>query len=285
MAAGGIEEAFEPGARGIFVTSGDRFGVFPAGSGGGTASSRGEKNGEGRERGKDSASLLEFILLGSAWITLSARHVLLVQSKGYNAYNTESLNFTNDPLTSVLNRTRSLPLDSSHLPLSLRPISSFPSSEVKARAPGKIILSGENAVVHGSTVVAASIDLCTYATLRFPAHSDNDGLLGLELKDIGLEFSWPVVRIKEALSGIDVPNPSTPTSCPAEAIKSLAILVEELNIPEAKIGIAAGVLAFLWLYSSIQGFKPATVIISSELPLGSGLGSSTHQHLWSQTDE
>ncbi|XP_062002695.1 mevalonate kinase-like [Rosa rugosa] len=146
--------------------------------------------------------------------------------------------------------------------------------EVKARAPGKVILSGEHAVVHGSTAVAASIDLCTYATLRFPAHSDNDGLLRLELKDIGLEFSWPVVRIKEALSGIDVPNPSTPTSCPAEAIKSLAILVEELNIPEAKIGIAAGVLAFLWLYSSIQGFKPATVIISSELPLGSGLGSS-----------
>ncbi|XP_050381798.1 mevalonate kinase [Argentina anserina] len=146
--------------------------------------------------------------------------------------------------------------------------------EVKARAPGKVILSGEHAVVHGSTAVAASIDLCTYATLRFPSHSDNDGLLRLELKDIGLEFSWPVGRIKEALSGIDVPNPSTPTTCPAEAIKSLAILVEELNIPEAKIGIAAGVLAFLWLYSSIQGFKPATVIITSELPLGSGLGSS-----------
>lgn len=43
--------------------------------------------------------------------------------------------------------------------------------EVKARAPGKIILFGEHAVVHGSTAVAASIDLCTYATLRFPAHS------------------------------------------------------------------------------------------------------------------
>lgn len=83
---------------------------------------------------------------------------------------------------------------------------------------------------------------------------DNDDLLRLELKDIGLEFSWPVGRIKEALSGIDVPNSSTPTSCSAESIKSLAILVEELNLPEANIGIAAGVLAFLWLYSSIQGY-------------------------------
>lgn len=43
--------------------------------------------------------------------------------------------------------------------------------EVKARAPGKVILSGEHAVVHRSTAVAASIDLCTYVTLRFPAHS------------------------------------------------------------------------------------------------------------------
>lgn len=43
--------------------------------------------------------------------------------------------------------------------------------EVKARAPGKIILAGEHAVVHGSTAVAACIDLYTYVSLRFPADS------------------------------------------------------------------------------------------------------------------
>lgn len=43
--------------------------------------------------------------------------------------------------------------------------------EVKARAPGKIILAGEHAVVHGSTAVAAAIDLYTYVTLRFPLQS------------------------------------------------------------------------------------------------------------------
>lgn len=43
--------------------------------------------------------------------------------------------------------------------------------EVKARAPGKIILAGEHAVVHGSTAVAAAIDLYTYVTLRLPLPS------------------------------------------------------------------------------------------------------------------
>ena len=43
--------------------------------------------------------------------------------------------------------------------------------EVTARAPGKIILAGEHAVVHGSTAVAASIDLYTYVSLSCPADS------------------------------------------------------------------------------------------------------------------
>jgi len=40
------------------------------------------------------------------------------------------------------------------------------SMEVRARAPGKIILAGEHAVVHGSAAVAAAIDLYTTSSLR-----------------------------------------------------------------------------------------------------------------------
>ncbi|XP_021624286.1 mevalonate kinase isoform X2 [Manihot esculenta] len=90
---------------------------------------------------------------------------------------------------------------------------------------------------------------------------------------MALEFSWPIRRIREALSSLAAPS-STPTSCSIESVKSISALVEEQNIPEAKIALASGVSAFLWLYTSIQGFKPATVIVTSDLPLGSGLGSS-----------
>ncbi|XP_027349756.1 mevalonate kinase [Abrus precatorius] len=146
--------------------------------------------------------------------------------------------------------------------------------EVKARAPGKIILTGEHAVVHGSTAVASSIDLYTYVSLRFSTPSDSEESLKLVLKDAALEFSWPISRIKAAFPESAAPLSFTPSSCSVENAKSIAALVEELDIPEAKFGLASGVSAFLWLYSSIQGIKPATVTVTSELPLGSGLGSS-----------
>ncbi|GMG99709.1 hypothetical protein Nepgr_001549 [Nepenthes gracilis] len=146
--------------------------------------------------------------------------------------------------------------------------------EVRARAPGKIILAGEHAVVHGSTAVAAAIDLYTYVTVRFPSDSGNDDMLKLLLKDMALEFSWPIHRIKEVLPNFSNPNPLEPISCSPESVTLVASLVEEQNIPEAKIALASGLSAFLWLYTAIQGYKPATVIVTSELPLGSGLGSS-----------
>ncbi|KAF8038763.1 hypothetical protein BT93_B1346 [Corymbia citriodora subsp. variegata] len=146
--------------------------------------------------------------------------------------------------------------------------------EVTARAPGKIILSGEHAVVHGSTAVATSINLYTYVTLRFPSPSENNDTLKLEFKDVGLEFFWPIGRIKEALSELNGVDCSTPTTCSRKFAESISALVEEQNIPEAKIALASGVSAFLWLYTCIQGFKPASVTVTSDLPLGSGLGSS-----------
>ncbi|KAB2059747.1 hypothetical protein ES319_A11G328200v1 [Gossypium barbadense] len=143
--------------------------------------------------------------------------------------------------------------------------------EVTARAPGKIILAGEHAVVHGYTAVASSIDLYTVVSLRLRSDEDT---VKLKLNDIGLDFSWSVGRIKEVLSHLGSPFSSTPTSCSLETIKSLATLVDEQSFPETKIGLASGVYAFLWLYTSILGFKPATVTVSSELPVGAGLGSS-----------
>lgn len=146
--------------------------------------------------------------------------------------------------------------------------------EVRSRAPGKIILAGEHAVVHGTAAVAASIGLYTSVSLRLHSPSDNDETLRLHLMDVGLDFSWPIGRIKEVLSNSLNNIESSPSTCSPETIKLIVTLFEDHKIPEAKVGLASGVVAFIWLYTSILGNKPATVIVSSELPLGSGLGSS-----------
>nr|AZB52798.1 mevalonate kinase [Centranthera grandiflora] len=146
--------------------------------------------------------------------------------------------------------------------------------EVRARAPGKIILAGEHAVVHGSTAVAAAIDLYTYVSVRFPTPSDNDDAIKIHLKDLALELSWPVGKIAEVLPELGSNAASSPRSSSLESSKAIASLIEDQNIPEANIGITSGISAFLWLYTSIHGNKPAKIVVTSELPLGSGLGSS-----------
>lgn len=79
-------------------------------------------------------------------------------------------------------------------------------------------------------------------------------MLKLELKDMELEFSWPIGKIKEVIPDFDTPSPSTPLPCSSETLKSIASLYEEQNIPEAKITLASGVSAFLWLYTATQGY-------------------------------
>nr|WNX96114.1 Mevalonate kinase [Ayapana triplinervis] len=146
--------------------------------------------------------------------------------------------------------------------------------EVRARAPGKIILAGEHAVVHGSAAVAASIGLYTSVLLHLPSPEDNDDALTLHLMDVDLKFSWPIGRIKEILPHSVNNSASSPTTCCEETIKLILAVLEDSKKLESKIGIASGVVAFLWLYTSILGNKAAKVTVSSDLPLGSGLGSS-----------
>lgn len=72
---------------------------------------------------------------------------------------------------------------------------------------------------------------------------------------MSLEFSWSIGRLKEVLQEVGCPFSLTPTTCTPEFLKLISPLVEEQDIPEAKIGLASGVLAFIWLYACIQGYS------------------------------
>ncbi|KMZ56985.1 Galactokinase, Mevalonate kinase [Zostera marina] len=149
---------------------------------------------------------------------------------------------------------------------------------VRAKAPGKIILSGEHAVVHGATAVAAVVDIYTHAAF-YPvdpsdfSEIDKESSISIHLKDLKLWFFWKLKRLEEAF-----PNfrkfPSSPQTCSPDSIEVISKLVEEQNFHEDKTFLVSGLSAFLYLYMSIQGIRPGKVIVSSDLPMGAGLGSS-----------
>ena len=163
--------------------------------------------------------------------------------------------------------------------------------EVRARAPGKIILSGEHAVVHGSAAVAAAIDLYTQSSLHLlpagplllillhqtiPIHhsfrsflylhfllvelfaGEGDGagadVVEVDLRDSSLAFSWPCSRLREALGeGCCKAELQAPRPCSSDELAAIAKLLELHEIPEAKIWLSVSLSAFLFLYTSIVG--------------------------------
>eukprot|EP00899_Mesostigma_viride_P018437 jgi/Mesvir1/26595/Mv09566-RA.1 len=179
---------------------------------------------------------------------------------------------------------------------------------VESSAPGKVILFGEHAVVHGATAVAAALDLRTKVTLRL---GEAPGVLphcvSLELPVLGVHCVWLVGEIEAALfdpasrrrdageasdasTSLDEPSMSTVLEG-----RLATLVMSQLGPmgkkggghpppPDAGHGHTAGMSAWeqhgstltalLFFIASILGPRPATIRVESELPIGAGLGSS-----------
>lgn len=143
--------------------------------------------------------------------------------------------------------------------------------EVEARAPGKLILAGEHAVVHGYAAVAASLGLYTSCHIR-RSRSSSDKVC-FQLLDLKLTWQWSLEELEGLVKLVDsdvtLANPSS-----ADIVAKLKHLLDDKHFPEANMGLALGVMTFLFLHSSILGSFPSSVTVSSDLPMGAGLGSS-----------
>nr|XP_046243295.1 mevalonate kinase isoform X2 [Scatophagus argus] len=142
--------------------------------------------------------------------------------------------------------------------------------EIFVSAPGKAILHGEHAVVHGKVALAVSLNLRTYLWLK----ATTTGKVCLNLPNIDLFLCWDLSELRQFL----------PSSCGnREEVKPLdAELVRRLR---EFVGAANGnldtcnmaTLAFLYIYVSLfrsSELPSVTVTVWSELPTGAGLGSS-----------
>ncbi|KAJ7454764.1 cystathionine beta-lyase [Mycena latifolia] len=139
-------------------------------------------------------------------------------------------------------------------------------------APGKIILFGEHAVVHGVTAVAASVDLRCYG-LTTPRH---DGKLSVHFADIDNFYnewdieSLPWDAVTPLKEGQEHPDALDQVLIDAICAGPLSHLGEDQK--HAK----AAALAFLYMYLMLSHPRRSSFNFTARatLPVGAGLGSS-----------
>ncbi|XP_043843156.1 mevalonate kinase [Dromiciops gliroides] len=137
-------------------------------------------------------------------------------------------------------------------------------------APGKVILHGEHAVVHGKVALAEALNLRTFLRIK----PDKDGKVKLSLPNIGAKRDWDVSKLQllhEAFQ--DSGEPKAPMPEQVEKLKVFVSFTTGCSDSECM-----AVLAFLYLYLLICGkqrYLPGMdIVVWSELPTGAGLGSS-----------
>ncbi|EJD06757.1 cystathionine beta-lyase [Fomitiporia mediterranea MF3/22] len=139
-------------------------------------------------------------------------------------------------------------------------------------APGKVILFGEHAVVHGVTALAASVDLRCYG-LTAPRHDNKVSVRFSDLDDYYHEWdinSLPWDAATHVPPGTNHPDTLDPKLI--EAISSRALPVSIHDVPTAR----NAALTFLYLYMTLAHDARPALHYSARgtLPVGAGLGSS-----------
>ncbi|XP_033289137.2 mevalonate kinase-like [Orcinus orca] len=137
-------------------------------------------------------------------------------------------------------------------------------------APGKVILHGEHAVVHGKVALAVALNLRTFLWLQ--PHSN--GKVGLNLPNIGIKRAWDVAKLQMLdTSFLKQGDMTALTPEQVEKLKEMAGFPKDCADHEH-----LAVLSFLYLYLSIcqsqRALPSLDVTVWSQLPTGASLGSS-----------
>lgn len=143
-------------------------------------------------------------------------------------------------------------------------------SDIFVSAPGKAILHGEHAVVHGKVALAVSLNLRTYLRLK----ATTTGKVCVNLPNLDRFLCWDLSELKQFIP------------CCCDRREEVKLLDPEL-VRRLREFVGAGdgnldscnmaTLAFLYIYLSLFGSSelPSLMVsVWSELPTGAGLGSS-----------
>ncbi|KAF2022738.1 mevalonate kinase-like protein [Setomelanomma holmii] len=147
-------------------------------------------------------------------------------------------------------------------------------------APGKVIVFGKHAVVHGKVAIAAAISLRTYLHVSFPSKSNRT--ITLRFSDIQMEHTWNIDDLpwsSFSKSGKKNYYYDLVASLEPDFVAALHPFIEEVSL-EAPKSVRkvhhASARSFLYLFLSLasQKVRPCVYTLRSTIPIGAGLGSS-----------
>lgn len=131
------------------------------------------------------------------------------------------------------------------------------------RTPGKLILTGEHAVVYGKLALAASVDLTTdiFLTLHTDLHGSSSVLVCFE--DLKFDCSLP-------LADLQVPSVGMTPNLDLDLLEKLKSVIESRIPAETNHTVRMSLLALCFLYCSLVGDSEASfqIRVKSTIPIG-----------------
>ncbi|ORY86796.1 ribosomal protein S5 domain 2-type protein [Protomyces lactucae-debilis] len=156
---------------------------------------------------------------------------------------------------------------------------SLPALDISA--PGKVILFGEHSVVYGKLAIAAAVSLRTKLSCRPLGPADEARSVHLDFADVGLNVTFSeneILALFDLVRREDTLSDGLP---PAQLNEDVLGAVNTLLDSRSIKGLAnTAASAFVYLLVMIQGAKGLNHTctghfrLTSELPIGAGLGSS-----------
>jgi mevalonate kinase len=178
-----------------------------------------------------------------------------------------------EPSTPSANGTRRIPMHDRKLSNPLAP-------PFLVSAPGKTIVYGEHAVVHGKAAIAAAISLRSYMLVTTLSKSKRT--VSLKFSDIGLDHTWNINELPWKAFSHPLKKKryyDMVTSLDTELVEAMQPHITKVS-PDApsearKIHMLAA-SSFLYLFLSLGSENsPACVYaLRSAIPIAAGLGSS-----------
>ena len=137
-------------------------------------------------------------------------------------------------------------------------------SKTWATAPGKVIITGEHAVVHGQPALAVAVNHCSTATLSYqPIATDTAALLTLNMPQLALQRCLPVAQVQQLAQRVATQHKAFLAG--QVDLSSLFASPEELLLAALGYGITT---------NGLNTHQHLQITLQTELLLGGGMGSS-----------